>query len=319
MSKNILHNMDGCYDHAVPQGSRRIAWDGVSFCVPGNWELAVFKSLRKGAMRIELEDEYSVRLESEWIRGRKRLKLDKIMKSYEKASKPLTVKADERTDITGLPKGWNATHFVFKETGATEEGDSIEVIQHDLVTAFYLCPESRIFCFFLLHFMPEDKESPGDIIRQIAATFEDHGQKELWPWELFDIAFKLPRELTLEKTSFDIGAKLMVFHWKLRRYFLWHMSCADVFLKDTSPAAWACGHMNASKLLKGPVFHPDGESGISWRRRRPYFLGHREEIASLCYKYDVGCRLIAEENKLVLWAYHYRKAADLELLPDHSS
>jgi hypothetical protein len=108
----------------------------------------------------------------------------------------------------------------------------------------------------------------------------------------------------------------MAFKWKLRRYFLWHFSCADVFLKDgVSPAEWACGYMNGARLMKGPVFYPDGKGGIGWRRRRPYLLGHREEIATLCYRYNVGCRLLKAENKLVVWAYHYRREDDLKLLP----
>src|SRR5210317_1031208 len=117
ISKQLL-DLEGMYSREIPAGSRRISWDGVSFCVPANWELAVYKSLRRGAMRVELEDEYSIRVESEWVRGRKRLKLEKIMKRYEKASKPLTVKSEGQNDITDLPKGWHATHFVFKESGA---------------------------------------------------------------------------------------------------------------------------------------------------------------------------------------------------------
>jgi hypothetical protein len=307
--------MDGCYENAVPDGARRIAWDGVSFCVPTNWELAVYKGLRRGGTRVELEDEYSIRLESEWIRANKRLKLKRIMKRYEAASKPLTLKSDEQNDVADLPPGWHATHFVFKETGADASGDGLDVLQHDLVTAFYAAPDDSIFGFFLLHFMPEDTETPEAMIQQLAATFQDHAAQPTVPYQLFDIAFRVPRELVLERTQFDIGVKLMVFTWKLRRYFLWHFSCADVFLKGTTPAEWVCGYLNGARLLKGPVFQPEGHDGITWRRRKPFIFGHREEIATLCYKYNVGCRLIEAENKLVVWAYHYRKDEDLKLIP----
>jgi hypothetical protein len=317
MSGNVLHNLDGCFKHDVPAGSRRIAWDAVSFCVPSNWELAVYKSLRRGAHRVEIEDEYSIRLESEWIRGHRKLNLSSIMKRYEKASKPLTLKSDEQKNVGRLPEGWHATHFIFKETVPDQGGDALDVVKHELVTAFYLCPLSSIFCFFLLHFMPEDKEKPADVIRRIASTFQNHSGSAFVPWQLFDIAIKVPREFVLESTQFDIGVKLMVFKWKLRRYFLWHFSCADVFLKDgASPAEWACGYMNGARLLKGPVFYPDGKGGIGWRRRRPYLFGHREEIATLCYRYAVGCRLSDADNKLVLWVYHYRREDDLKLLPN---
>lgn len=311
-----LSDLTGCFIHELPDGSRRIAWDGVSFGVPVNWDLAVYRFLRRGVTRIELEDEYTVRVEAEWIRSPRRLNLESIMQRYEKASKPLTLKSDERHDVTGLPAGWHATHFVFKETGIAEGQASLGVTRHDLVTAFYLCPASSLFCFFMLHFLPEDPEDPVGIVRQLAATFQDHHEDAFTPWQLFDIAFKLPREFALARTQFDIGAKLMVFTWKLRRYFLWHFSCADVFLADgTSPAEWACGYINGARVLKGPVFSPDGRGGITWRRRRPHLFGHREEIARLCYRYRVDCRLVEPDNKLVLSVFHYRREDDLTRLP----
>ncbi len=316
MTTDTLHNMDGCYESVVPDGARRIAWDGVSFCVPKNWELAVYKGLRRGGTRVELEDEYSIRLESEWIRGGKTLKLKGIMKRYEAASKPLTLKADEQMDVGELPPGWHATHFVFKETGADASGDGLEVLHHNLVTAFYAAPDASIFGFFLLHFMPEDTETPETLIQQLAATFQDHGHEARVPYQLFDIAFQFPRDWRLEKTQFDIGMKLMLFTWRLRRCYLWHISCTDILLKGgQTPAEWACGHLNGARLLKGPRFHPDGEQRIRWQRRKPFLLGHREEIATLCYKYDVGCHLIEAESKLIVWACNYRTESDIETLP----
>lgn len=317
MKANALHDMADCYAHPVPEGERRIAWQGLSFTVPSNWEMAVYKSLRRGGQRIELEDEYSIRLESEWIRAdKKRLKLKRIMKRYEDAAKPLTLKADEQRDVPNLSTGWHATHFIFKETAPDASGNRLDIVRHDLVTAFYLCPDSSIFCFFLLHIMPEDREAPVRLVTRLAESFQDHGGDTRWPYQLFDIAFRFPREWSLERTQFDIGIKLMLFTWRLRRCYLWHFSCADIFLKDgQTPAEWACGYLNGARLVKGPVFHPDGEDRIRWQRRKPFFLGHREEIATACYKYAVGCHLIEAENKLIVWACHYRSESDLDTLP----
>jgi len=303
------------FQHALPPGSRRIAWDSVSFGVPANWELAVYKPLRRGAHRIELEDECSIRLEAEWIRGRKDLQLTRIMQRYETAAKPLTLDAGERKEIGKLPEGWHATHFTCIETGAKGTDGYLGVTRHDLVTAFYLCPQSSLFCFFLLHFLPGDHENPETLSRQLANTFQNHGRDALIPWQLFDIAFTMPRAFALEKTHFDIGAKLMVFRWRQRRYCLWHLSCADVFLRDSAtPAEWVCGYLNAARLLKGPVFEPDGNGGIRWHRRQPFFLGHREEIATRCFRYEVGFQRMEADNKLVIWIYHYRSDDDLGVL-----
>lgn len=307
--------MDEVFTQVLPPGCRRLAWNGLSFGVPANWELATYQFLRRKVTRIELEDEYTVRLEVEWVRGRKAFDLKSIMKRYEAAAKPLTLKSDDQHAVTGLPGGWHATRFVYRETGPADGGGDLQVIGHELVTAFYLCPRSSLFCFFILHFMPGDKEDPVTVIRQLAATFQDHGDGPRTPWQLFDLAYTLPGGFTLEQAVFDIGAKLMVYQWRRRRYYLWHFSCPDVFLKDgTTPAEWACGYLNGSRLFKAAVFYPDGQGGIAWRRRRPFFLGHREEIARLCFRYQVECRLLESGNQLVVSVFHYRHREDLKVL-----
>jgi hypothetical protein len=308
--------MSEAFKAPLPSGYRRLAWNGLSFAVPANWELAVYDFLRRKVSRIELEDEYSIRLEAEWVRGKKTFDLKRIMKRYEEAAKPLTLKSDEQKTVKGLPEGWHATRYIHHETGAARGGRDLKVIHHELVTAFYLCPRSRLFCFFILHFMPGDKENPETVIRQLAATLQDHQDEPRTPWQLFDIAFTLPSGFTLEQTVFDIGAKLMVFKWQRRRYYLWFFSCADVFLKNGQPPAeWACGYLNGSRLFKAAVFYPDGKGGIAWRRRQPFFLGHRQEIARMCFRYQVDCYLRESDNKLVLSVFHYRHEEDRKMSP----
>jgi len=310
------YRTDVSFIHPFPPEARRIAWDAISFCVPRNWELSVYEFMRRNVTRIELEDEYSIRLEAEWIRNHKKLDLTSIMQRYTKASKPLTLKSDDHTDVNGLPPGWKATHFVFKETEPDEDSPKIRGVRHDLVTAFYICPQSSIFCFLMLHFLPDDKEQPADIIRMIATTFQNHATESRIPWQMFDLSFSMPQGFKLTQTQFDIGSKLMLFKWRQRRFFLWHFSCADVFLEDgkKTPAAWSCAHLNGTRMLKAPVFKPDGETGIVWRRRMPFILGHREEIASACYRYDAGCILNKQTNTLIVWVYHHRRPEDIGTL-----
>lgn len=303
---------------SLPDGYRRLAWNGISFAVPANWEIAVFRLLRRGASRIELEDDYSLRMEAEWMtRHKGDLDTQSIQKRYEAASKPLTVKAEEQTEIQGLPEGWHATCFIFRETGEDKKGGSLEVVEHSLATAFYLCPESTMFGFFLLHFMPEDPEDPMETVRQLAGAFQTHRGQPHVPWKLYDIEFELPAAFNLEKATIDIGSKLMRFGWKWRQFSLWHFSCYDMFLKDGMRGdVWAAGFLNAYGGFKWIRFDPDGRGGIAWRRRKPFIFGHRSEIARLCFKYRVGWRLHEQTRQLVLWVYHYRKKTDLLMLPD---
>lgn len=174
-----------------------------------------------------------------------------------------------------------------------------------------------MFGFFLLHFMPEDPEQPGETLARLAQTFRNHSRQPVIPWRLFDISFELPRPFRLVKTHFDIGSKMMRFEWKWRQLSLWYFSCSDMFLKDGMTAdRWATGFLNGYGGFKGVRFDPDGRGGITWRRRKPFLLGHRSEIARFCFKYRIGWSLVESTRQLVVWVFHYRKQRDLEMLPE---
>ena len=298
--------------------SKRIAWDAVSFLIPANWELALYKFLKKGITRVEIEDEYAVRMEAEWIRPTKRLHMNTILARYEQRSRKLTMRASHRKPIEGLPAGWIATHYTLSETVPnTKRKTGLQVVKHGLVTAFYLSPDSRFFAFVILHFLPDDKEDPAAVTSLVASEFRQHLDGPLVPWQLYDIAFELPRDFLLESTLFDIGSKLMAFRWNRRRFYLWHFSCADMFLKEgIVPEKWAAGHLNDFRRIRGGKFFVDSGGQIRWRRRRRHLIAYRDEIAHWCFKYEARCHIDPEKNQLVAWVFHYRRQADLGVIPE---
>ena len=299
-------------------GSKRIAWDGISFLIPDNWELAIYKYLRRGVTHLEIEDEFSARIEMEWIRPKKKTQMNHVLARYEKKTKRLTSSAHHRKPIKNLPEGWAATHYTFAETVVRRgKRTGLQVVKHGLVTAFFLSPDSKLFCFLTFHFLPEDKERPADITRLVASEFRHHFDEALVPWELFDIAFEVPQGFHLEKTLIAIGSKLMIFRWKQRRFFLWHLSCANIFLKeDTNVEEWLAAHMNDSRAALGGIFYVDDKRQIQWRRRRRHFIAHRETLARWCLRYRIAWHLDTEKNQLIAWAFNYRKAQDLEAIPE---
>ena len=296
---------------------KRIAWDGVSFLIPGNWELALYKFLKKGVTRVEIEDEYAVRLEAEWVRPKKRLQVNHVLSRYERKSKKLSRLADTSTPVANLPQGWAATHHVFSETVPGRKAKGLAVAKHGLVTAFYLSGDSKLFCFMMLHFLPQDRENPAETIRLVAGEFRHHFDSPLVPWRLFDIAFEVPRDFLLENTLFELGAKLMTFRWNLRRLFLWHFSCADMFLKEgVNMAEWVAGYINSSRRIRGGAFWVDAGGRIVWKRRKRHLLAHRDQIARLCFRYEARYSLDKEANQLIVWVFNYRKPSDLQAIPE---
>jgi len=296
--------------------SRRIAWNGVSFLAPGNWEMAIYKFMRGGASRIELEDEYSVRMEAEWLASGTALAMKQILARYERTSRDLTVRADRGEQIAGLPEGWFATRHIFSETVSDRKTRALKLADHDLVTAFFVSPDSRLFCFVLLHFLPGDREKPRDVMRLVASEFRHHLNEQYTPWQLFDIKFEIPRQFVPENTMFGIGAKMMSFRWKLRRFLLWYYSCPDVFLKDgVKPEEWVAGQLNGFSKIRGPVFSPGRNGEILWKRRSRFPLGHIDEITRWCFLYKARCRIDRDRNQLIVWVFSYRRSEDLEMIP----
>ena len=299
-----------------PAAAKRIAWDAVSFLIPPNWELAVYKAMRRGVTRVEIEDEYSIRMEAEWVRPGGKLRMENILARYELRSKQLTARADSHEAIEGLPAGWHATHYILSETTTDRKKPGLQIVKHGLVTAFHLCPGTNLFCFLVLHFLPGDKEDPAKVINLVASDFRDHGRSELIPWALYDIAFEVPREFLLENTLFDIGAKLMIFRWKLRRFYLWHFSCADMFIKDgVVPQEWVAAYINDSRLVRGGSFRVGEDGEIAWKRRRRHLIAYRDELARWCFRYKVNWRLDADRNRLIAWVFNYRNPEDLLIIP----
>ncbi len=295
---------------------RRLSWAGISFEVPANWELGLYKYMRRGVRRVEVEDEFSVRIEIEWVCPRRPVPASRVMQRYEGAARKMAMKADRRETIEGLPRGWTATIYRFSESVPRRRTGGLQVVKHALVTAFYLAPDSGLFAFCMLHFLPEDTEDPETIARLLAESFRRHGRDAVVPWELFDITLELPGEFLLEGTRFDVGAKLMMFRWRLRRFYLWHFSCADRFLNPgDDPMRWFASFVNDAYAFRGGHFAADPNGVVRWKRRRRHMIGHRDEIARWCFHYKLAYRLEKETNRMIAWVFNYRDIADFDILP----
>lgn len=300
---------------------KRLAWGGTSFLVPKNWDIATYDRIKRRIWRLKIEDEYALRMEIEWTEKiRKNLDEKTILQRYEKEVQELTNKADNSVGIKELPRGWSATDYYFSGTEPKRDRSgqgSLKVVKHGLLTAFYLSPQRDLFCSVVIHFQSEYNEEHGPLIRRLARSFEHH--TKMIPWQFMDISFSLPREFLLENTLFGIGAKLMIFRWNLRRFYVWHLSCADTFLKEgVNKEKWAAAYINDYRKLKAVRFTPGTTKGmVQAKRRFRHKLGHIEEIARWCFKYDAGCRYDEATNQLIIWVFNYRNEKDLEILPDY--
>lgn len=244
-----------------------------------------------------MEDDEAIRLEMEWARPGKQPKEERIRQRYAKMSAKLAEHADPIIEIEELPEGWAA--FLHVMPG-----------QLKLVTAFWLSPGGRYFCFFRLHFSRSGNRRPERIVRTLAESFVLH-EGDVIPWEFLGVSFRLGKDFWLDESTLEAGRKHMVFHWRLRKFHIWQFSLADIILRKESMAGYCCDFLNGFKGIKSTVFKPDGDKIVTERRKR-YPFGYYDEIGRWCFNYAAGCIHQEEKNAIMLCAYNYRKDEDLK-------
>ena len=283
-----------------PLPTRRIAWDGVSFQVPRNWELSGY-AFRRGATRITLEDDYSLRLEAEWTRTRRFPELETVKRRYQKTALAFADHALTSSTLDSLPTGWTAFLYDMPEN-------------RKLLVMLVVASAAGALVFLQLHFGPEDKETPRELATILSQSLAVH-QQGLVPWTVYDVDLELPAEFRLASTAFQAGKKEFLFQYGLRKLRLWQFSFADMILREQSKETWAANTLNACKSIRGPHFSPGQEDGgIPAKRSKCLPLGHFDEIGRACFRYVARCEHDVERNTLILWVFNYRCENDLHRL-----
>ncbi|MDP7741024.1 MAG: hypothetical protein QGF67_06270 [Lentisphaeria bacterium] len=280
------------------KNSHSIAWDGISFLVPESWSFASYSYKKKGVTSIQLEDDYNIRLEVEWTRPHAKLNLDRIRKRYAKKAQGVEKHATKSFEYRGLPSGWGA-HLYTMPDG------------FELLSAYYLSPQSEVCVWFRGHFSDKDPEDPEEVLKLMTGC--EVRTKGMVPWSVYDIQFEVPSKFRLLRTAFHAGRKELTFQWRLRKYRLWFFSLAEIILRDHDMLEWVVDFLNKSKDIKGPKFVIENGS-ICAKRRWRYPIGHNEEIGRLCFQYKIDCVHLEEENQIALSIFQYRTKSDLKQL-----
>jgi hypothetical protein len=276
----------------------RFAWDGLSFLVPETWNLSCYE--HSGDSRhVEMEDDYSRRMEAEWIRLTGKLDPADIQRRYAKSAQKIVKNAKNTSAFKSVPKDWVAFIYTFED-------------KRKLLTAYYIAPKQKTLAFFTFHIDAAAKQQLAEA-EAVIRSAQVHAGVAI-PWEFYDVAFELSPDFKLVESSFLSGRKQMVFEWKSRRLYLWFISLAEMALRGRELNAWAVEELNAAKGLRGPVFITAPEGKITTRRNRLRPLGHIDQLQRLCFRYQTGVEHVRDKNQIFLWAFHYRKSSDLAKL-----
>lgn len=275
------------------------AWQGISFAVPENWNLAEYQ-IGGGNSYARFHDDYNRRLDFEWVYARQPLKPENIRRRYAKVAESMAKALAAAENLEEMPAGWSACLYSMPETKY-------------LAAAFYLSPDNRFFGLIKIYFDRASRREPVRIVRQIALTFKLHEQG-LVPWTVYDVDFELQRDFKLVATSFQAGRKLFIFEWRARRLYLWFFSLSDILLAQQPMEKWCAEYLNGFKAIAGVRFAPGQNGAILAERRWRRFYGKAEPILRGCLHNRAWCRRIPEKNQLLLMAYNYRRETDLAFL-----
>ncbi len=298
---------------------RRLAWDGIEFDVPDNWDMARYHCPSRLHTLLVIEDEYSIRMEVEWMQAPALAKARRFTARTTRALEALIARADKRTPVQELPPGWSATHCEFSEILPARRRDrKLGVVRHELITAIYAPEDSLLRGVVRLNFLPGDTEKPEPLLRDILSSFRwpgPHDGRVLW--QVLDLSQEMNPDFRLEATTFEIGSKLMVFRRGGRRLYCWTLSCADrIFTPGVNETEWIIGFLNGTRRVPGIMFQQGQGNGIGWRRRGLIAVVHRDELARLCFRYVIGYRRRPERNQIAAWVFNYHRQTDLQWLRD---
>lgn len=281
--------------HAPGISTHRIAWDGLDFPVPADWELSGHGQDR-GAGSLVLEDSGEVRLQMDWAPKGEERSCERIRRQQAALAQKVAgmSRPPERLD-PGVP-GWTLEHHRLADgTG--------------LVLGFGFGAALPACVFVRLHAHADSAYPLADVARRLVREFRYHDRGAV-PWRVYDLALRVPRPFRLVRTSLLAGRKLLVFERRLRRLWIWRFSLAERLLRGRSAAEALAGELNQHPDFPGVRFLASPGGGLAARRRSAHPFGHREEIGRWCFRYAADFRHDPASDTLLAQVFQYRHEAD---------
>lgn len=282
--------------------TRRIAWDGLEFETPADWELSDHHFHRKVGSLV-LEDSTDVRLQLEWAAG---LEAQDRHEHVEQQYRDFAQKTDKvalaSRPLAGAPLPWLAHQYVMPGN-------------RGMVSAIHLPEDNPVAVFARIYETTSDHAGMTTQAVHLLRSFQYHAQG-LIPWRVYDYDLKVPHDFRLSSAAFYAGRKLMIFEKRFRRLFFWQFSLAQRLLDGEAPVDFAVRFLTRFKGLPGPKFYRDRNGKLAARRKWNHPIGHYEEIGRACFRYLPLVIHDLDRDRLLLMVYHYRRRADLEWIRD---
>lgn len=201
-----------------------IAWNGLSFDVPADWEPA-----RIGRNYLMFDDAAGPRLEVKWNRFRgsfsHKTSLRKIGSAHTRALR-------KKLTFSELPYAWQEALNGYDASGFTWQSDSVAG------RGFIIyCPHCKKAT--LIQFLQTETMSNERTCTKVLASFVDHPENGTVQWSLFDIRARLPAEMQHKRHRFHTGAFELEFTLHKNTFGLHRWAPANVLLQNAGLQGFA--------------------------------------------------------------------------------
>ena len=225
---------------------REIAWNGVRFSTPVDWEVA-----KIGPRYLLLTDQGEPAMEIKWERVKRRF-------SHRTAFRRLSSLHGKTVQERPLPDEWKQILVGFAGMGFTWQAET-----KSGRGAILYCPDcgnATLIQFFQNFSSPSNKTC-----LRVLASFQDHSLDDNVRWSIFDIRSEIPAEYRLIRYRFEAGRFEIHFGSKGQQLSLYRWGPASALLDNDNIAAFAA---KTTRIQQSEwcALHRTGYIAVQWEK-----------------------------------------------------
>ena len=207
----------GSLEKTVSTRWRAIAWNGIRFEAPADWEIG-----KIGLRYLMLETETGPVMEVKWnpVKGKfsPKAHLRRLAAMHHRKLRKTFRKQP-------LPADWAQALADFDAIGFSWHARS--VAGRGAITYCHHCRTAALIQFLSI---PSDRTDPD--IRKILESFRDHSDRGVVIWSIFDIRAEVPAKFRLKTYRFDAGEYELIFSNKKLQITMHRWSPASILLQQ---------------------------------------------------------------------------------------
>lgn len=225
-----------------PKNWKTIAWGGVRFVVPDDWDPA-----RVGRRHLVLESAPGPVMEVKWAAVLGRFAAGRHLRN-------LARHVGRNGGVfreTALPAAWRPGVAGFESTGFQWDAGAERA-----AGVLLYCPSCRTASMIQFLERPGADRITSAAVR-VLASFRDHRSDGRTAWALYDVAADLPDRFVLDRCRFEAGRFVLEFKGPGHRLTLYRWAPAEMLLQDRGLAEFAQSAAGGNGL----VFRPSTVAG----------------------------------------------------------